>query len=130
MAGAIGGVMLQVITGVVLQKTPGDYTVNFTIAGSVYLITFVIVHLLMPKLDPVNLATPIKPMSLGTVIGFGFVGLVFGTFAAWVLGLIDAAGTALITYLAIGAGIGALIGVAGGIAIVNRLSKEKTIESL
>src|SRR5262245_9592328 len=38
MAGAIGGVMLQVITGVVLQKTPGDYTVNFTIAGSVYLI--------------------------------------------------------------------------------------------
>ena len=124
MAGAIGGVMLQVITGVVLQKTPGDYTVNFIIAGSVYLIAFVIFHLLGPKLEPVDLAAPIKPMSVGAVVGFGFVGLVFGTFAAWILGLINAAGPALIIYLAIGAGIGALIGVVAGIAIGDMLSKE------
>lgn len=125
MAGAIGGVILQVITGVILQKTPGDYTINFIIAGSVYLLALAIVHVLVPRLQPVDLAMPIKPISVGSLVGFAFAGLVFGTFIAWVLGLVKNVGPALITYLAIGAGIGALIGIAGGILISNRLLKNE-----
>ena len=55
--------------------------------------------------------------SAGSIIGFGFVGLVFGTFAAWVAGLVNAAGPAMLNYLATGAGVGAVVGVIGGIAI-------------
>ena len=36
MAGAVGGVMLAVVTGVLLQLRLGDYTINFLIAGSIY----------------------------------------------------------------------------------------------
>ncbi len=125
MAGAIGGVILQVITGVILQKTPGNYTVNFIIAGSVYLLALAIVHLLVPKLEPADLTTPIKPTSPGSVIGFAFVGLVMGTFIAWVLGLVRKVGSDLLTLLAIGAGVGALLGIAGGIVIGNRLLKNE-----
>jgi len=46
---------------------------------------------------------------------------VFGTFAGWILGLVRVAGPFLIHYLAIGAGIGALIGILGGIAICRSL---------
>ena len=35
---------------------------------------------------------------------------VFGTFAAWIVGLVNAAGPAMLTYLAIGAGIGGIRG--------------------
>jgi hypothetical protein len=45
--------------------------------------------------------------------------------------LIRNVGPALITYLAIGAGIGALIGIAGGIIISNMILKnEKALERL
>jgi len=121
MSGALGGVMLQVITGVILQKTPGNYTINFIIAGSVYLVALAIVHALSPKLEPVDMEAPIEPVSVGSIVGFGLVGLVFGTFIAWGVGLITAAGPALITYVAIGAGTGAVIGMIGGIAICSSL---------
>ncbi len=55
MAGAIGGMLIAKITGFVLQAT-GSYLVVFGIAGSAYLVALAIVHLLVPRLDPVKLA--------------------------------------------------------------------------
>jgi hypothetical protein len=57
--------------------------------------------------------------------------LVFGTFLAWVAGLVTLTGTpravgpALLQYLGWGAGIGALAGVIAGIAICSSMSKAK-----
>ena len=117
MAGAVGGVMFAVVTGVLLQLRPGNYTVNFVIAGSIYLVALGVIHLLVPQLRQADVDAPVKPFSLGSIIGFGFVGEVFGTFAAWIVGLVNAAGPGMLTYLATGAGIGALVGIVGGIAI-------------
>ncbi len=123
MAGSVGGIMLAVLTGAVLQTSPGDYTVNFIIAGSAYLVALAIVHFLVPKLEVVDLGAIIEPRSLGPVVGFGFMGLVFGTFLAWVVGLVMLAGPALIRYLGWGAGIGAIAGVIAGIAICSSMSR-------
>jgi ACS family hexuronate transporter-like MFS transporter len=123
MAGSVGGITLSVLTGAVLQTTPGDYTVNFVIAGSVYLIALAIVHSLAPKLEGVDIGARSDPTLLGPAVGFGFVGLVLGTFGAWVLGLVTLAGppavvgAGLLRYLVWGAGIGALAGVGAGLAI-------------
>jgi len=117
MAGAVGGVVFAVVTGVLLQLRPGDYTINFVVAGSIYLVTLGVIHLLVPQLRQSDVDAPIDPFSVGSIIGFGFVGLVFGTFAAWIVGLVNAAGPAMIKYLAIGANVGALVGIVGGIAI-------------
>ena len=54
MAGAIGGMFIAKITGWVLQTT-GSYFVVFLIAGSTYLVALAIVHLLVPRLEPVHL---------------------------------------------------------------------------
>ena len=123
MAGSVGGIMLAVLTGAVLQTSPGDYTVNFVIAGSAYLVALAIVHLLAPKLEVVDLGTIVEPRSLGPIVGFGFMGLVFGTFLAWVVGLVTLAGPALIRYLGCGAAIGAIFGVVAGIAICSSMAK-------
>ena len=125
MAGAVGGVTLAVVTGVLLQRNPGDYTLNFIIAGFVYLVTLGIIHLLVPKLQPVEVSSTIEPVSVGSIVGFGFVGLVFGTFLAWVLGLIMAAGSNLLTYLGLGAAVGALVGAIAGIAISASLKSSR-----
>ena len=71
------------------------------------------IHLLVPQLTQVDVDAPVKPISLGTIVGFGFVGGVFGTFA-WIVGLVNAAGPAMLTYLAIGAGIGGILGIIAG----------------
>jgi len=56
MAGAVGGMSIAKLTGFILETT-GSYLLVFLIAGSTYLIALAIVHLLMPKLDPVQLDT-------------------------------------------------------------------------
>jgi ACS family hexuronate transporter-like MFS transporter len=57
MAGAVGGMFIAKITGFVLQAT-GSYLVVFLIAGSAYLIALGIVHVLVPRMQPVHLSEP------------------------------------------------------------------------
>jgi MFS transporter, ACS family, hexuronate transporter len=54
MAGAIGGLLLSFIVGEVLQST-GKYDALWVIAGSAYLVTWGIIHLLVPRLEPAPL---------------------------------------------------------------------------
>lgn len=54
MAGAIGGMLIATIAGLVLQFT-GSYLTMFIIAGSVYLIAFGIIQLLVPKLETIEM---------------------------------------------------------------------------
>jgi ACS family hexuronate transporter-like MFS transporter len=49
--GGLGGLAIATFTGFVLQFT-GSYVPMFVIAGSVYLISLLIVHLLVPRLEP------------------------------------------------------------------------------
>jgi ACS family hexuronate transporter-like MFS transporter len=55
MAGAVGGMFIAKITGWVLQAT-GSYLPVFLIAGSTYLLALLIVHLLVPRMEPATLA--------------------------------------------------------------------------
>jgi MFS transporter, ACS family, hexuronate transporter len=54
MAGAVGGLFIAKIVGYVLQKT-GSYMVPFFIAGSAYLIGLLLLHILAPRLEPVEM---------------------------------------------------------------------------
>jgi len=55
MAGAVGGMLIAKVTGLVLQAT-GSYVPIFFIASSAYLVTLGIVHVLVPRLEPAQLA--------------------------------------------------------------------------
>jgi LytS/YehU family sensor histidine kinase len=58
----------------------------------------------------------------GTFIGFGFVGLVLGSFVGWCTGLLSrVAGQTLLEYIVIGAAIGIWIGVISGYFIRTQL---------
>jgi len=54
MAGAIGGMLLAFVVGEVLQRT-GSYAILWFIAGSAYLIGLLIIHLLVPRMEPVKM---------------------------------------------------------------------------
>ncbi len=54
-AGATGGVMVQLTAGLILTFTH-DYLAIFAIAGSSYLLAMLIIHLLVPRLEPVDLS--------------------------------------------------------------------------
>lgn len=54
MAGSIGGMLIALVVGEILQKT-GSYVPIFIIAGSTYLVALLVIHLLVPKLAPANL---------------------------------------------------------------------------
>lgn len=56
MSGAIGGMLIALVVGEILQKT-GSYVPIFIIAGSAYLVALLIIHLLAPNLEPANLST-------------------------------------------------------------------------
>jgi ACS family hexuronate transporter-like MFS transporter len=52
--GAVGGMVMSTLTGTILQRT-GSYVPMFVISGSVYLVALLIIHLLLPRLEPANL---------------------------------------------------------------------------
>jgi len=54
MCGAVGGMLIAKVTGYLLQTT-GSYLPVFMIAGTTYLVTLAIVHILSPKLEPARL---------------------------------------------------------------------------
>ena len=124
MAGAIGGAIMAVTTGVILDRTGGNYMLIFFAVGPAYLIALGIIHLLVPGLQPVeedDLLRP-KPLSSGSFLGFGFVGLILGAFFGWCLGLTTRqSGMGLLQYM-LG---GAVIGIAGGIILGNLILKLK-----
>lgn len=57
-AGAAGGVLFQRLTGRILEANGGgNYLPVFLICGGAYVTALLIMHLLAPKLEPVNLET-------------------------------------------------------------------------
>ena len=123
MAGAFNGATIAVIVGYILQVTGGNYKIPFFIAGGSYLVALLIIHLLVPKLEPVAdlEGLDIKPVSVGSFVGFGFMGLIFGAFSGWCIGLISrVSGSGLLEFMAIGAAVGALIGIVGGALLIKR----------
>jgi len=53
MAGAVGGMLIAKIVGYVLQWT-GSYLPVFVIAGSMYLIALLFIHLIVPRMEPAS----------------------------------------------------------------------------
>ena len=120
MAGALGGATMAVATGYILESTGQNYSIVFMIAGTTYLIALAVIHLLAPRLEPVEEVDhmPARLFSGGTLIGFGFVGLIFGSFVGWCVGLISRVpGQVLFEYMMIAGGIGIVVGVITGILL-------------
>ncbi len=55
MSGAVGGMFISKVVGYILEWT-GSYVPVFMIAGSAYLLALLVIHLLAPKLEPVDLS--------------------------------------------------------------------------
>jgi ACS family hexuronate transporter-like MFS transporter len=54
MAGAVGGMLIARLVGEILERT-GSYVPIFIIAGFAYLVALLVIHLLVPKLEPASL---------------------------------------------------------------------------
>ncbi|HEX8243562.1 MAG TPA: MFS transporter [Longimicrobium sp.] len=54
-AGAMGGVLFQRATGRILEATGHNYAIIFMICGSAYVTAWVIMHLIVPRLEPAKL---------------------------------------------------------------------------
>jgi len=120
MAGALGGATMAVATGYILQSTGQNYSIVFTIAGTAYLVALLVIHLLAPNLEPVEDVehTITNAFSLGNLVGFGFVGLVFGSFVGWCTGLLShVTGQTLFEYMMFSAAIGTAIGIIAGLIL-------------
>jgi ACS family hexuronate transporter-like MFS transporter len=52
MAGALGGMFVNLVVGPWLDATQSNYLPIFVIAGCMYLIALLIIHLLVPRLEP------------------------------------------------------------------------------
>jgi ACS family hexuronate transporter-like MFS transporter len=55
-AGAMGGVVFQRATGRILQANGNDYTPIFAMCAFAYVVAWVIIHMLVPRMQPVRLA--------------------------------------------------------------------------
>lgn len=130
MAGAFNGATMAVIVGYILDVTGKNYRIPFVIAGTAYLIALLIIHLLVPRIEPVEQMeiAAAKPFSLGTIVGFGFMGSIFGAFAGWCFGLVSrVSGSNLLKYMAIGATIGVVAGIISGMVITSSSSRTRTV---
>jgi len=54
-AGALGGCCISFIVGWVLERNPNNYLPIFIIAGSIYLVALLFIHLLVPKMEPAQI---------------------------------------------------------------------------
>jgi ACS family hexuronate transporter-like MFS transporter len=54
MAGSLAGMLFATATGYILQIT-GSYTSLFIMAGSAYVLTLFLFHLLVPKIDTIEM---------------------------------------------------------------------------
>jgi ACS family hexuronate transporter-like MFS transporter len=129
MAGALGGVTMAVLTGYILQTTHNNYMPIFFAVGPLYLIALGVIHLLAPKLREVEEGALVKPrlFSLGSFLGFGFVGLIFGTFCGWGLALIMAvSGQQQLKLMLYGSGVGIIAGIILGIWLLS-VSRSKAV---
>lgn len=127
MAGALGGATMAVAIGYILESTGQNYSIAFMIAGLAYLLALTIIHLLVPQLDPVADVERAAGgrFSLGTFIGFGFVGLVFGSFVGWCVGLLSRVqGPTLFKYMMIAGAIGIGMGMIGGLLLNRKEAQE------
>ncbi|MCF5989771.1 MFS transporter, partial [Xanthomonas perforans] len=61
-AGAVGGMLIATFIGFLLQAT-GSYVPVFLMAGSAYLLALVVVHTLVPRLEPAQLPVDPAPTS-------------------------------------------------------------------
>jgi ACS family hexuronate transporter-like MFS transporter len=130
MAGAFNGATMAVIVGYILEVTHSNYRIPFIIAGSAYLVALLIMHLLVPRIEPIDHIEQIqaKPISIGTIVGFGFVGSIFGSFAGWGFGLLSrVSGSSLLKYMAAGAVIGVIIGIISGMMITSSSRKTRVV---
>jgi hypothetical protein len=125
MAGAFTGATMAVIVGYILQVTGGNYRIPFIIGGTAYLTALLIIHLLVPRIEPIGDVehVPARPLSIGTIVGFGFMGIIFGSFAGWCTGILSrVSGPHLLEYMALGALVGSIIGVISGLIITSSKS--------
>ena len=125
MAGALGGATMAVATGYILEYSHKNYSIVFVIAGTAYLFALLVIHLLTPRLEPVADVDlpPSERFSVGSFIGFGFLGLIFGSFIGWCVGLITRVpGHTLFEYMVIAGLVGAVIGVVAGLLIARSSS--------
>ena len=53
--GAVGGMLVATFTGFLLQST-GSYVPVFMMAGSAYLLALLVIHVLVPKLEPADVS--------------------------------------------------------------------------
>jgi ACS family hexuronate transporter-like MFS transporter len=54
-AGGMGGFFIANLVGWILNRNPNNYLPIFLLAGTIYLITLLIIHLMVPKLDPAKI---------------------------------------------------------------------------
>ena len=127
--GALGGATMAVATGYILEYSHKNYSIVFLIAGTAYLFALLVIQLLAPRLEPVAEVDlpPAERFSVGSFIGFGFLGLIFGSFLGWCVGLITrVAGHSLFEYMVIAGLVGAVIGVIAGLLIARSSSAPRT----
>jgi len=55
MMGAVGGMIFQSSTGYILQHNNSNYIPVFVVCGSVYLIALLIMHILLPGMEPAKI---------------------------------------------------------------------------